>query len=67
MRAEITRLAILFLSFIACYWAILGIDFERFLRKGKTPQAQILAVLLAMGLGYLVMEFLLSLQVFTLN
>lgn len=63
-RAEIIRLSLLFLSFIASYWAILGLDFERFLRKGKTLEAQILAVLLAMALSYLVMQFIFSLQLF---
>ncbi len=46
------------------YWALLGIDFSRFLRKGRTVEAQILCVLLAMALTYLVVEFLFSLQVF---
>ncbi|HHX52461.1 MAG TPA: DUF1146 domain-containing protein [Erysipelothrix sp.] len=63
-QAEIIRIALLFLSFFASYWAILGIDFERFIRKGKTSQAQILAVLLAMAMAYLVMQFILSLQLF---
>ena len=63
-RAEIIRLSLLFLSFIASYWAILGLDFERFLRKGKALEAQILAVLLAMALSYLVMQFIFSLQLF---
>lgn len=63
-QAEIIRLSVLFISFIACYYALLGIDFERFIRKGQTLQAQILAALLAMGLSYLVTQFFYSLQIF---
>lgn len=62
--AEIIRLSILFLSFFASYWAILGIDFEKLIKRGKTQEAQILAVLLAMAMAYLISEFILSLQLF---
>lgn len=61
---EIVRIALSIVSFVICYWALLGVDFERFLRKGRTLEAQILCVLLAMALSYLVMEFIYSLRVF---
>ena len=64
MNKELARLIIIFVTFVMSYWALLGIDFSRFLRKGRTVEAQILCVLLAMALTYLVVEFLFSLQVF---
>ncbi len=62
--AEITRISILLISFAFSYWAILGIDFSRFLRKGRTLEAQVISVLLAMALAYLVYEFIFALRVF---
>lgn len=62
MNPEVIRITLILMSFGVSYWAILGIDFARFLRKGKTLEAQILSVLLAMALAYLVMEFIYSLQ-----
>ncbi len=64
MSNEIIRLTLILLSFVACYWALLAVDFERFLRKGKVLEAQVLCVLLAMGLSYLILQFVFSLRLF---
>ena len=63
---EIFRLGLLLLTFAVSYYCILGLDFEKILRKGKIFQAQILAILIAMALSVLVVEFLLALDVFML-
>lgn len=50
---------------IACFgvslFALEGIDFSRFIRKGRTQQATVLLFLLSMALGYLVAQFLMML------
>lgn len=62
-NSDIYRLILYFGSFILCYWALLGLDFERFIKPSKVKEAQLLCVLLAMGLAYLVVSFLLSIQI----
>lgn len=43
-------------------YALLGIDFGKFIHKGKTVQATLLLFLLSMALGYLVAQFLMMLS-----
>ena len=47
--------------FAISLYALEGIDFARFIRKGRTQQATILLFLLSMALGYLVAQFLMML------
>lgn len=43
------------------FWALMGIDFEKIIRKGRTRQAQILLWILSMAIGYLVAQFMMGL------
>lgn len=53
------------LVYVACfalsYWALQGLDYNRFLKQGHVTQGQILFFLLAMGLAYLAGSFILEL------
>lgn len=61
MKEYILR-TILYLScFCISFWALMGLDFERFIRKGRTKQAQMILLLAAMAMGYLVAQFLMGL------
>lgn len=62
-NAQLTQLLLYFVSFIISYWVMLGLDFEKIMRRNKNLQVQILAVLLAMALSYLVVGFIYGLQV----
>ncbi len=46
--------------FCICFWAFMGIDFEKVIRKGRTRQAQMTLFLLSMACAYLVAQFLLG-------
>lgn len=52
---------------IACFgvsmYALNALDYERFIRKGRSMQAQLLHLLLAMSIGFLAAQFLLSLTI----
>ncbi len=62
MEGFIYRVVVYIGCFLASFWALLGLDFERFIRKGKTQQAQLLVLLMAMALGYLVAQFIMALM-----
>jgi uncharacterized integral membrane protein (TIGR02327 family) len=62
MTENLTRIFAYFGGFALCLYALTALDFNRFLRKGKTIPAQILMLLLAMAMGFLVAEFLLALR-----
>ena len=48
------------LTFVASFYAINSINFEKLLKKNSVKQAQLLYMLLAMALAYLVGSFILS-------
>ncbi len=53
---------ILYLScFFVSFWALMGLDFERLIRRGRTRQAQVILFLLSMAIAYLVAQFLMGL------
>lgn len=61
MKEYILR-TILYLScFCVSFWAFMGLDFEKFIRKGRTRQAQMILLLISMAVGYLVAQFLMGL------
>lgn len=61
MREYVLR-CILYLScFAVTFWALMGLDFERFIRKGRTKQAQMLLLLASMAIAYLAAQFLMGL------
>lgn len=56
------RLAVYILSFVMSLWALSNIQFEKFTHVSKPGKTQLLLLLLAMALAYLVGQFLLSLS-----
>ncbi len=62
MNELIPRIFIHFLGFFVAMIGLSSIDFNRFLKKNKVWQAQMLYLVLAMALGYLFAQFLLAIQ-----
>lgn len=62
MIENLTRIFAYFGGFALSLYALSALDFNRFLRKGRTLPAQLLMLLLAMAMGFLVAEFLLALR-----
>lgn len=50
--------------FAACFWALSSVRFERLCDVRKPAKVQALLLLLSLGLGYLVAQFLLALSIF---
>ncbi|MGL5979098.1 MAG: DUF1146 family protein [Erysipelotrichaceae bacterium] len=50
-------------SFALSFYALSGIHFDKFVNVRKPQKAQLLLLLLSMGLGFLVAQFLLILMV----
>lgn len=61
MKEFIYRTVLYLVLFCVSFWALMGLDFERFIRKGRTRQAQILLLLGAMAMAYLAAQFLMGL------
>ena len=55
------RAGIYVASFLACFYAMGGLDFNRFLKQGKAVQGQVLYWIISMGLAYLCGSFLIAL------
>ncbi len=62
--SELARYILIFMTFATTMYALMAVDFGRFIHKGRTFQAQLLLILLSMAITYLVVEFLLSLPMF---
>lgn len=54
------RLAVYLLSFVLSFYCLSALDFNRFLKKGKTVQAQILYFVIACCVAYLFGNFLMA-------
>lgn len=52
------------LCFIISFWALSNVAFERFVHAEKPGKTQMLLLLLALALGYLVAQFLLNISIF---
>lgn len=61
MNSFIYRVIIYLASFFISLYALNALDFNRFIKKGRTSEAQILYFLIAMALAYLVGSMLISL------
>lgn len=48
--------------FGVAFYALQALDFNRFLKQGRTVQGQLLYVAIAMALGYLMAQFLMKLS-----
>lgn len=55
------RTCIYLLCFFMSFYALYALDFNRFMKQGRTAQAQLLYFLIACSLGYLSGSFLIAL------
>ena len=62
MMPDIVRIIIYLFSFTASAYALSGIDFSKIMKKGSEVKIQLLYMFLALGLGYVVAEFLMSIS-----
>ena len=62
MTHYIVQLIVHLFCFAASFYALEALDFNRFLKQGRTLQGQLLYICLAMALGYLMAQFLLKLS-----
>ncbi len=60
MTDYIMRVIIYLLCFVVSFYALGALDFNRFLKKNKVVQAQLLYILLSLSLAYLTGTLLLS-------
>lgn len=58
MNFDIKTFIVYLFSFTAVMYAFTSINLEKFIRKNKVVQAQLLVILLCMAIGYLVAQFL---------
>lgn len=54
------RVVVYLLSFAVSLYALHGVDFNRFIKKGRIAQAQTLYIIVAMMMGYLLGSFFIS-------
>lgn len=60
--SPIIEIILYFITFAVSLYALSAIDFAKFIFAGRVVQTQILILLLAMALAYLVVQFLLGLS-----
>ena len=60
--SPIIEIILYFVAFAVSLYAQFAIDFAKFIFPGRVVQTQILILLLAMALAYLVVQFLLGLS-----
>lgn len=64
MQYFLMNLAVHVLSFTLSFWALSCVRFETFTNVRKPGQVHLLLLLLSLGLGYLVAQFLLAISVY---
>ena len=64
MNNFIYKVIIYIISFFLSLYGLSALDYSRFIKKGKTMEAQLLYFLLAMSLAYLVGSMFISLIYF---
>ena len=64
MQYFLMNLAVHVLSFTLSFWALSCVRFETFTNVRKHGQVRLLLLLLSLGLGYLVAQFLLAISVY---
>ena len=64
MQYFLMNLAVHVLSFTLSFWALSCVRFETFTNVRKSGQVRLLLLLLSLGLGYLVAQFLLAISVY---
>lgn len=55
------QLFIYFICFFICLYALSAVDFNKFLKKNRNYEAQVLYIVLAMIMAYILAKFILSL------
>ncbi|MBR2788224.1 MAG: DUF1146 domain-containing protein [Erysipelotrichaceae bacterium] len=58
------RVVIYFICFLLSFYALSGLDFNRFLKQGKVAQGQILYFALACCMAYLMANFFIAIIYF---
>lgn len=64
MQYFLITLTVHVLSFIASFWALSCVQFDKFTNVRTPGKVQMLLLLLALGLGYLVAQFLLAISLY---
>ena len=64
MQYFLMNLAVHVLSFTLSFWALSCVRFETLTNVRKPGQVRLLLLLLSLGLGYLVAQFLLAISVY---
>lgn len=64
MSYFLINLAVHLMCFALSFWALSSIRFERFCDVKKPAKVQMLLLLLAIALGYVVAQFLLAISIF---
>ena len=64
MQYFLMNLAVHVLSFTLSFWALSCVRFETFINVRKPGQVRLLLLLLSLGLGYLVAQFLLAISIY---
>jgi len=64
MENFIIKLVIFLSSFAISMYALGALNYEKFLRKGKTMQAQVLFLIVAMALAWMMGEFIINITYF---
>lgn len=60
LSAFLARSAVYLICLAASWYGMSAVDYEKILRKGHVPQAQILYFLIVIGLAYLSGSFILA-------
>lgn len=59
---DIVRIVIYLFSFVVSAYALSGLDLKKITRRGSETKIQLLYIFLALGLGYLIAEFLMGIS-----
>lgn len=60
------KVAIRIVCFIAAFYCLQALEFEKLIKQGRVFQAQLLYIMFSCSLGYLTSEFIIS-MIFQLN
>lgn len=64
MLYKVVNICVHLLSFVACFYALSSIHFDRLCDVRKPVKVQLLLLLLSIGLAYLVAQFLMAITVY---
>lgn len=62
MQYFLINLVVHVICFMLSFWALSAVQFDRFMNVNKPGKVQMLLLLLALGLGYVVAQFLLAIS-----